>query len=171
MVRKTLSIQEIKDLSKLTAKVFKYYTSLKKKDKIANYIQYPKTPNILSESLAIQLILKNKILTELSSYEISLGGNIADVVAKKSNSIKKIEVKATGAKEFQEFGPKDIIADYLIWINFGDSFLKDDFSKISIFILKNPKKYFKNPTKIVLSKFRLILGKKIVQHEFNLSTL
>ena len=171
MSQKTLSMKEIKELSNLTANVFKYYTSLKKKNKIAKFIQYPKVPNILSESLAIQLILKKKILRELSSCEVILGGNVADVIAKKLKSIKKIEVKATGAKEFQEFGPKDIKADFLVWINFGDSFLRGNFSRISVFTLKNPRKYFKKPTKIVLSKFKQIMGNRIVKYEFNLKTV
>jgi hypothetical protein len=47
-----------------------------------------------------------------------------------------VEVKATGQTNFQEFKSKDLNANFLVWIHFGDRYLKGG-SKIDIYILRN----------------------------------
>ena len=172
MTKDSLSGTEIQELAKRTADVFSFISDLKKNYEICNHIQYPKIPQMLSESLAVNLIEQSKILKELTGHKISLGGVIADVKAEsKNNSTVKIEVKSTGKSAFQEFGPKDIIADYLVWIHFGGSFLTRDFSKVQAYTIKNPNSYFKKPIKITLDKLKQVVGKKLIQIEFNLEKI
>jgi len=166
MPKELLSIQEIKELFKIILQVRDYIKKLKQNNKLAVFINNPRLPPALTESLIIHLISKEIVLKELKNYEIEFGGNVADIIAKK-NSVKKIEVKATQEQAFQYFGKKDITADYIVWVHFGNSFVDKDFSNIQVFIIRNPDKYFKEPKKITLNVVKRIVGTKLEETRFN----
>jgi len=81
VVKECLSIDQIKELAKVTNDLFKHYAQLRIKYEIANNIKNPIIPEPLSVSLAIHLIRRGKILKKLSKWEVQTGGNIADVIA------------------------------------------------------------------------------------------
>lgn len=162
MTRRCLSKEEIVKLTKLLMKVFDYIKKLKESENLANRIQYPKIPSILSESIVIHLIKEKNLLglSEISS--IDFGGRASDIIVEINHDKKiKVEVKATGKSEFEYFGEKDISADYLVWVNFGDFFLDKNRKNILIFTIKNPSRYFKRPVKITLKQLRNKIGKDL----------
>lgn len=163
MPRALLNIPEIKELNIQVRKVFAYIQNLKKEELIAQYINNPKIPAILTESLAIHLIKAGKIIPELKDANLKFGGKIADVLAAHDKKVLKIEVKSTGKSAFQNFGEKDIAADYLIWIHFNTFFEGDKNIPIEIYTIENPAQYFDKSMKITLVKLHQMVNSGIVK--------
>lgn len=171
MPRELISIQDIKKLNKLLREVFKYITKLKKKHALADKIKYPQLPSILSESLAIHLLKKKVILSELDGFNFNFGGRVADVLATNNSQTIKIEVKATAKSAFEYFGEKDISADYILWIHFAEFYMNSEDTNIEIYIIKKPGDYFKTPIKITLSKLKQVIGKNLKNINLNIDSL
>lgn len=162
-----LDPSEIQELIKHIRNLFSTIQNLKNTNKIACYIQYPKIPPILSESIALNTIQNGSLSLPIQSPQ--LGGNIADIIAyDKNDKLIKIEVKATGKKAFQNFGEKDIAADYLIWVFFDEFFQNSKQEVIELFILPNPILYFKSPQKITLTKFQKLTEGNLSKLQINL---
>lgn len=168
MSKPPLSKEEIRDLINLLREIFTYFQNLRSRTKLAEKIQFPKIPSVLSESIIYHLISEKKLFEALSD-EVLLGGN-ADIIIKDHNGKQvKIEVKATGSENFQYLSQKDINCDYLVWVSFGDYFLINSRTFIQIFVLNEPKKFFNNPIKIMLGNFIKIAGTEIQITDFDLS--
>ena len=166
MTKKELSVQEVAELLGLFSEVFVYISELKRKKKLAENIQYPKLPSILTESIILHLLRQHIILPDLSNFQFKFGGNIADIIGSNKENDIKIEVKGT-VNSFQYFGPKDINADYLIWIYLGETDFSKNRGKIRIYILK-PRGLFKDSVKITIKTFLKDYGDKIETLELNL---
>ena len=157
---KILSSKDCLGLCRILAKLFKYAKGrndeeliLKKYDKQFfksgddeyKLLPFPRIPNTLSEPIIIRLLEKNKkFIPELAKYEFhkgSVNSNGADISAVYNSSIKKIQAKGTGESDFITMGKKDMKADYFIWLRFGDAFVKNSFSNLSMIITKKPNKY------------------------------
>lgn len=171
MSKKLLSPTEITDLVSVLSEVFDDITNKKQKTKIARYIQYPKLPPSLTESICVHLIKKKIILSELSDYTVSFGGILSDIMAINESETKKIEVKSTGKTAFQYVGPKDISADYLVWIHFDKAFLENNFDNILVITVKNPSQFLKNPQKITLDKLRKLVNGQSYEKYFSIHSL
>jgi len=130
------------------------------KHESAKVIPNPRVPNTLSEPIVIHLLKNKKLIPELAKYDLRKGGNGADISAIYKSSIKKIQVKATGKSDFITMGKKDMKADYFIWLRFGNAFEIDNFSRLTMFIIKKPNKYqrlakwSKNSNKITYEQFK-----------------
>jgi hypothetical protein len=145
MSKPPLSILEIKKVSILLRKVLRYIRKLKKNNPIAEVLENPKVPSRLSESLILNLLNQKLILRrELHGFAFNLGGG-ADISAKKDRKTLRLEVKGTGPRRFQKFGKKDIEAHYLIWVDFYDFFLSSKNPPVTLYIVKNPKRFFPEP--------------------------
>jgi len=166
-----LNKQEIFELKNALSEVFDKITNLKENCIMAKNIQYPKIPSLLTESLCIHLIKKGIILDELNDYSIIFGGRLCDVLAQKNKKTKKIEVKSTGHSAFQYLGPKDISSDYLVWIHFDNSFLDNNFDEISVFTIKQPRQFLKQPRKLTLNKLRNLTQGNMIEKKFVLDEL
>ena len=176
--QKVLEPKELRQICRIMADLFKNRRELEKKYPLAKVITNPRVSNPISEAIIYHSIKQGKILRELSKYSLNLHEKkFADITARYRASLKKIEVKSTGAKAFQDLGKKDIAADYLIWLHFGDAFIKNNFSKLEIIIVKKPRKYpkfrwkIKKQSKITLPKFRELLGKACNEKTINLNKL
>lgn len=104
----------------------------------------PKQPlidNIYSESLVAHLAPK------ILGGEAWRGGP-GDLSVYFGEERKSAEVKGTGSCAFQELTPKDVKADYLIWIHFGNRYEVGS-GEISLYVLENP------AGKIAAGKIRL----------------
>ena len=156
MPRSRLSRDEIKELAGLFADLLKYIHNMRSKHSIAKNIQLPKIPTGLSESLAIHLLEDNRILKDVRADTFVFGGKKANILANAAVFAKsiKIEVKATGQSAFQYLGERDISADYLVWVHFGDYFVNAGNGFIEIFTVSNPHQYFAEPVKITLRRFK-----------------
>ena len=124
------------------------------------FIKKPGIRSELSESIVYHFINEGLILEELRNPE--LNRNKADILAKdkQSNEI-KIEVKGTGLWEFSQFTEKDVNADYLIWVNYGNYINDNNKETIDVYILKNPRNSRLKPDKISLRKFVYLAGDSI----------
>ena len=148
----------------LLSNVFKYIKDLKNQYEAAKIIPNPKIPNTLSEPIVIHLLKDKKFIPELAKYSLRKGGNGADISAIYKSSIKKIQVKATGKSDFITMGEKDMKADYFIWLRFENAFEINNFSRLSMFIIKKPSKYrrladwSKNSNKITYEGFKDKIG-------------
>lgn len=140
--RRILTLHEIRDLAGLLRSVFSRIAEIRRDNPLARHIQFPKIPSILSESLAVHLLRSGDVLPGLTGYSFSLGGKRADILAERLGETKRIEVKATGKSAFQNFVAKDVDADYIIWIHFGDYFAGSGDKTLRAFVLREPNRYF-----------------------------
>ena len=130
MAKKLLTYSEIKELCNGLVEVYKICQKIE-------YIQSPKTPPILSESIVLTLLQQKnqKIIPKLSGYEFNSGDDPPDVLAEHNGDKKRIEVKGTNFNRYQMFSESDIDAYCLLWVDFGTSFIDNDFSAVSLFVL------------------------------------
>jgi len=155
MPKTCLTKDQIRTLTKLIREVFVFLEKLKASNALAERIQYPKIPPILSESIVIHLIRDRKILNGLMNLgDVHFGGRAADVIVESGSKKLRVEVKSTGKNAFEYFGPKDISADYLVWVHFGGFFTQATDKSISVFTIARPAQYFTEPVKITLDKLQ-----------------
>ena len=166
--RQPLTPEELRELASLLRQAFRCISKLKKSNQAAGRITYPKLPSAFSESIVVHC--GPAFFPSAKNIHLG-GGREADVVFDASNRTKKVEVKATGGKEFQQFGPKDINADFLVWIAFGPVFEKQADDTVRIYVLAKPKRVFPDKTKITLARFKKQAAGKLACYEAKLSDL
>jgi hypothetical protein len=155
MPKTCLTKDEIRTLTQLIRKVFVFLERLKARNVLAERIQYPKIPPILSESIAIHLIRDRKILRGLMNFrDVYFGGRESDLIVERGSRKLRVEVKSTGKNAFEYFGPKDISADCLVWVHFGDFFTRTTGRSVSVFTIARPSRYFAESVKITLDKLQ-----------------
>ena len=120
---------------------------------LANFVQFPKTPPMLSENLALHLLRDNLILNNQNLRDFRLGGRVADIVGINNNNGNEqtIEIKAT-VRDFQYFGLNDINSDFLIWLDLSNP-IRNNTGIINVYIIPNPILIFERPCKISLNPF------------------
>jgi hypothetical protein len=162
MSRVALTNSEIEELFSRLTDVFNYVNELRSKSPIAEKIQMPKIPPMLSESIALRLVQKGILGRTVSS--VRFGGRQSDLVASTESARRiKIEVKATGKQGFQFLSEKDISADYLLWIDFGSALLTGK-TTFEVYVVRAPSRYFNRPTKTTLSKLKnVVRGLNVVK--------
>jgi hypothetical protein len=171
MPKKPLTKDEIKELSNLITQVFSYLNRLKQRNQLASRIQYPKIPPVFSESIIMHLINDRKILEGLTISDVNFGGKKGDILISTNRGEVRVEVKATAKSAFEYFGQKDITADYLTWVHFGDYFAGGNDNLIEINVIRQPSRYFKQPVKITLSKLKQVIGDDLKVIKLNLNEL
>ena len=74
-----LSKSEIKSLVRCLGDASRFITALRERDHIAKYVQYPKIPPALSESLAVHALRDRTLLKHQGPFSaVELGGRVAD---------------------------------------------------------------------------------------------
>ncbi|HUW74887.1 MAG TPA: hypothetical protein VMW05_12855 [Methyloceanibacter sp.] len=162
--RHALTKEELTELPILLRQVFDFISQLKAQNPAAAPIQYPKLPSIFSESLVLHCgpaIFPN-------AQNLRRGGAVADILFEVGQLTKKVEVKATGQQAFQYFGKKDIDADFLVWLAFGEFFRSQAESHVKIYVLAKPGEVLPNPTKISLATFERQAAGKLVRYKGSL---
>ena len=152
MSKKLLNATEIGELIQTLRTLFRYYQELQNRSEVAKFIQRPKIPPFLSESLIVDLGNRG-VLESLGCSNFDLSSSNGDVVAITPSGQVKIEVKATAQSAFQLFSEKDIEADYLVWVHFNRYFEDEECREIEIFVLREPAKIFIESRKITLPVF------------------
>jgi hypothetical protein len=144
-----LTLDEIEKLEILFTSVFSFLDTLRQLTPLAEEIQYPKIPTLLSESLVVRL--HGRLFK--GSVSAKFGKPRSDIkVMMKDGTEKLVEVKATGESAFEFLGKRDITTDYLVWVHFGRYF-HDKKDPITIYTLSEPSKIFVAETKLVLKDF------------------
>jgi hypothetical protein len=161
MAKDTLSASQIRELLKLLRKAFRFNRNLAKKNPLASYIKNPQIPSQLTESLALHILNRRIVAKELDGFRFDRGRtrNDPDIIGTKGAAERSFEVKATAESAFQELKVKDMSADYIIWIHFGDFFSNASKNEIEIRILQEPSRYFRKPQRINLDRFDEVAGK------------
>lgn len=148
MTKKPLSLPEMHELERILSDLFLHIWSIKTVYPLAEHIQYPKIPWILAQSAVLHL---HKALFE-GSTEATFGGRECDILVSYPNGERrKAEVKGTGESAFEEFVQKDIEADFLVWVHFGEYF--QGRGGVTIYCLPEPNRIYKQRKKIALSRF------------------
>ena len=145
------TINELIDASNAFIKVNDFLQNLKASTPAAKCINRAKLPERISESLAYHLISNGKIpllrglkqrkirFNEKASKHIGTNSKPTDIILDLLDGTEcLIEVKATQVG-YTEIKPKDAAADFLIWIEFADSFKEGPRKNVEISTLKIPK--------------------------------
>lgn len=163
---------QIKELSKNVCEVFSFLADFKEQNPLAEHIQFPKTPTILSESIVRHLINDNRIIIGENVQRTDFGGKTADILVElASGKTLKVEVKGTATNAFQDFSEKDVAADYLVWVHLEDLFKSGIASPINVYVVKKPSNYFPESQKIGLRKFLTTVGQNMQRLTLTLSDL
>jgi hypothetical protein len=139
-----LTSGEVSELIFCLKQQYKFQTVQRKRNKIAKYIQFPKTPSILTETIALNLVRRGKILPKLefiSGHRVG-GKDNPDLRIETRLGPSSAEVKGTGDKDFQNLTAKDILSPYVIWIRFKRLFLDEGIDDIDVLVIKNPSQVF-----------------------------
>jgi len=120
----------IRDELKQNQTVFKFYSS----EKIS--LPKPRLKSAISESLVAHLIQDKMILNALQISEVKFSASGGDLEIALNEGNRKVEVKSSAKSAFQYFGNKDLDADYLIWVHFGEMLEKSDLGEIEVLIIE-----------------------------------
>ena len=168
-MKRELSLEESRSLCGLIRKSFEFLENLRQRDDLAKFIQYPKIPPRLSESIALHFLRRGEILSRLRNYKFQLGSQrgAPDIEGRFKRKSLRIEIKATAVSAFQELKKGDIASDYLIWLHFGNYFVSNE-SSIHCYCLPRPNHIIRAPAKITLRNFIKIGKGSIQKAELNL---
>src|SRR3972149_2386372 len=148
MPKVLLSIKELVALDQALIETHAFFRDLRNKTSIARLIHYPSIPSDFSESLTIHCVN----LFFGNGWTAQFGGSISDVQLCRNDERKIVEVKATTQTGFQEFKLKDLSADFIVWIHFGNRYI-DGVGNILIYVLHNPSKYIRRPLRLKMPVF------------------
>lgn len=148
MAKVLLTKEELLELDHLLIRTYAFFRELRDYSPIARLIHYPSVPSAFSESLTIHCAER----FFGNGWTGKFGGSTCDVILEKVGEQRLVEVKATGQTNFQEFKLKDLTADFLVWVDFGNRYIGGG-NKFDIYILSNPKQYFKRPLRLKLNDF------------------
>jgi hypothetical protein len=168
VARRPLNQSEILDLERALMDVFQVVSTYRRTNPVAKHIKFPPMPSILSESIAIAATP----LLFGRDWEGRYGGRVCDVSIENSVSraIRRVEVKATGHHAFQELKEKDLQADALIWIRFGQRFENGN-GRIEISVLDTPGSYFKRQCRLDARRFEATPGVSANQRIFGFESI
>jgi hypothetical protein len=152
--RKPLSRGEILELDAALIEAFAALRRLRTQRPAAAAIKFPAIPSVLSESVVAHLAPRLFGASGSAIY----GGRSSDLqVDVDGVTPLDIEVKATGEGGFQEIKQKDLLCDALVWVDFGRRYA-DGEGEAVIYVLRDPRKFFQRPTRIVLRGFLARVG-------------
>ena len=145
-----LTKDELKDASNAFILANDFLRNLKSSTPAANCINNLKLPQRISESIVYHLISKKEIpalanlqiiqirFNEKARKHIGTNSKATDIILDlfdKSECL--VEVKATQVG-YTEIKQKDAHADFLIWVEFNDSFRGGSNKKVELSVLKIP---------------------------------
>jgi hypothetical protein len=152
-IRKPLPIDALLEPDAALIEAFGAITALRRRSPAAALVQYPPLPSPFSESLVIQAAPRLFGAEWRASY-----GNDCDLLLQTDSGLRKrVEVKATGRRAFQELKAKDLKADFLVWVRFGRRYELGN-GPIEISVLENPGRYIRQPCRLDTTRFERIDG-------------
>jgi hypothetical protein len=148
MAKVLLTQAELLELDQNLIEAYEFFRKLRAESSVARLIHYPSVPSEFTESLTVHCA----DLFFGEGWIGKFGGSTCDILLERLGERKSVEVKATGQTNFQEFKLKDLGADFLVWIHFGDRYINGG-GKLSIYVLRNPRTYFAKPLRLKLHEF------------------
>lgn len=156
--RKPLPVETLLELDAALIEAFGAITALRKRSSAARLVQYPPLPSPFSESLVIAAAPKLFGVEWEADY-----GSDCDVILETNLGLRRrVEVKATGGRAFQELKDKDLRADFLVWVRFGRRY-EIGSGSIQICVLANPGHYIPRPCRLDTARFERIPGVAVNQ--------
>jgi hypothetical protein len=143
----TLTRAEVFDFENAIFATFAAQSAVRAAHPLASRIKFPGVPAPFSENIV--LLAASKLFPRYKGYIPSLGGKLADVIlspplggitvpSMSPPPIVKVEVKATASRGTLELKPRDVRADILVWLTFGDRF-EGGKDAITVYVLLDPK--------------------------------
>ncbi len=163
MPKKLLTKDELCELDGKLIEIYGFLGDMRSRSAVARLIHLPSVPAEFSESLTIHC-------TERffgNGWKAKFGGRLCDVVLEKAGERRTVEVKATGQTSFQELKAKDLSADFIVWIHFGERYINGS-GKLQVYILRSPSKYIRNPLRLKLHEFLRLEQESIRHQDWNL---
>ena len=152
--RVPLSPEEIIQFDTALVRAFLTIQKLREELPAAKHIKSPPLPSIFSESIVIVAAP----LIFGSEWTARYGGAECDVLIENARGdVGRVEVKATGMHAFQEFKAKDLRADFLVWVRFGQRFNLGQ-GPIEIAILSNPSKLIPDACRLDTARLEKRVG-------------
>jgi hypothetical protein len=146
--------EEILQLDAALVRAFRTIRDLREELPAARYIKFPPLPSIFSESIIISAAPRIFGPEWTARY----GGSTCDVLIENHRGEeKRVEVKATGAHAFQELKAKDLRADLLVWVRFGQRFDSGQ-GPIEIVILRDPSRFIPEACRLDTARFERRVG-------------
>jgi hypothetical protein len=151
---KPLTPAQVIELDKALVNSFSSHRALKDRVPAARYIKFPQIPAILAESFVIAGV--NKLFG--TGWKAVIGRPLSDIqLADPSGRTWRVEVKSTARHGFQELKAKDLMADALVWIHFGNRFY-DGHGTIQVLILDKPGKHISGPIRLDIPRLMRRIG-------------
>jgi hypothetical protein len=147
MAKILLTKAELLELDNFLIEAYTLFREIRARSSVGHLVHYPSVPAAFSESLTIHCV--EYFFGEKWTAKI---GKTSDVILEKLGEYCTVEVKSTGQTNFQELKQKDLAADFLVWMHFGDRYINGS-GKLWIYILKNPGEYFKKSLRLKLRDF------------------
>jgi len=133
-------------------------------------VQLPKIPSILSESIVASEVQHGRGPMWKGPVQVMPGGAKADLIVKWKSKEFRVEVKGTGRQGFQNLVAKDVAADVLVWVDFGN-FFEDEFdSPVVAYWVSKPSSIFPDSMKISLQNFRKRCGTALRARNIRISS-
>jgi hypothetical protein len=108
---------------------------------VADCLQAPKIPSILTDSIIIHALCSEKLLPTLPIVSLALGGSLSNIIAVQGDAKPDlfIETKGTNKSELITVGRCDQESDYMIWLKYGDVLISDDpFGNVTALVATDP---------------------------------
>lgn len=151
---KPLTPAQVIELDHALVESFSSHRALKDRIPAARHIKFPQIPAALAESLVIAAA--NKIFG--AGWKAIFGRPRSDIqLCDPTGRTWRVEVKSTARHGFQELKPKDLLADILVWIHFGNRFYEGQ-GTIQVVILDNPGKHITEPVRLDIPRLMRRVG-------------
>ncbi len=148
MPKNLLTKNDLLDLDTRLIEIYGFLRELRTRSAITSLIHLPSVPSEFSESLTIHCA--NRFFGR--GWQAEFGGRLCDVILRKGEERRTVEVKATGQTSFQELKAKDLAADFITWIHFSTRYVNGT-GGLQIYILGNPGNYIHKPLRLKLYEF------------------
>lgn len=153
-LRKPLTPAQIIQLDDALKESFASHQALRRRKPAAQFIKFPQVPAVFAESIVVGGA--GKLFG--AGWTAALGHPLSDIrLSGPNGQTRRVEVKSTAHHGFQELKSKDLLADVLVWIHFGDRF-SGGAGTIQVVIIKNPGKYISESVRLDIPRLLRRLG-------------
>lgn len=152
-----------------TRRAFAAVTEIRRTHLGGKWLQLPKIPPVLSESIVAREVLSDHSPFFGTPESVERGGKDADLIVTLGKEEFSVEVKTTGRQGFSYLYEKDILSPYLAWLSLGDDLEGGTLYPPMLHWVKDPRVCFSGPRKITLPVFLRLASGHVQSHSVSLS--
>jgi len=166
MKKEIHSLHDVREYFRLKKTTNRQRLQFQKTSSMGKFLIEGKLSSHVTEAFILHLLQIKRILPQLKNYEFSFGKG-CDVCATNGRQNLKIEVKATGDKQFSQFTAQDLHADYVIWMDLNNYLINSSQRNINIYAIKNPGRTFGTRTcKLTVDRFLKKAKDKVIRYRY-----